>query len=117
VLISKVSLEQLAPFGPMMTRVTCDALALSLRLANSKLFCYKAIFDYLVYILFLSKGSFIVEVEIAHLLANIGLVHALWMSHVPMTCQTLSNEASIYSVRVRSRGPLLVPARLDLIFA
>ncbi len=52
-LISEVSFVCLTCFGPMITRVVSDTLALGLRLANSKLFCDKAIFDYLVYIFFL----------------------------------------------------------------
>ncbi len=61
-LISEVSFMCMTCFGPMIARVVGDTLALGLGLANSKLFCDKAIFDYLVYIFFLGKGTFIIEI-------------------------------------------------------
>ena len=116
-LISEVSFEYLTCFGPMVARVVSDTLALGLGLANSKLFGNKAIFDYLVYIFFLGKGTFIIEIEIAHLLANIGLVHALRVTHVPMASHVLTDEASIYAISVGCCRTLLMSTWLDLIFA
>lgn len=116
-LISEVSFVYLTCFGPVIARAVGDTLALGLRLANSKLFCDKAIFDYLVYIFFLGKGTFIIEIEIAHLLANIGLVHALGVTHVSVVSHTLTDEASIHAISVGCSGALLMSARLDLILA
>lgn len=57
--------------------IALDALALRLRLPDSKLFGYEAVLDHLINVLFLSKGALIIEVHISHLLANVGLMHAL----------------------------------------
>lgn len=62
--------------------------AASLRLAHTKLLRDEAIFDYLVNVLFLSKRTLTTDVEVAHLLAYVGLMDALRMAiaDVPMAC-------------------------------
>ena len=87
-------------------------------LSHTKFLCYKAVLDYLVNVLLFGEGPLVVEVKIAHLLADVRLVHALWM--VPdeaMTHQALSNKVTVNATRVRRSSSLLVTSWLDLILA
>ena len=54
-------------------------LALGLWLSHTELLCNEAVFDHLINVFFLGKGSLVVEVHIAHLLADVWLVYTLWM--------------------------------------
>ena len=95
-----------------------DTLALSLRLPHTKFLRNEAVFDDLVDVFFFGKWSLVLEVHVAHLLTNVGLVHTLWvMPDEAMIDQTLPNEGPIDAVSVRSSCSLLVPSRLDLILA
>ena len=99
-------------------RRTRHTLALSLWLPHAELLCDEAVLNHLVYVLFLSKWSLIIKVHIAHLLADIWLVYALWvMPYEAMIDQTLPNKVSIYAVSMRGCRSLLVTTRLDLVFA
>ena len=93
-------------------------LALCLRLSNTEFFRYEAVFDYLVNVLFLGEGTLVVEIHIAHLLADIRLVDILWV--VPdeaVVGKALPNDIAIDTICMGSSRSLLVTARLDLIFA
>lgn len=94
-----------------------DPLARRLRLPHAKLLGDEAVFDHLIYVLFLGEGALVVEVEIAHLLADVLLVNTLGVPRVPMIDQALSNEGTVETSGVRRRCPLLVPTRLYLILA
>ena len=99
-------------------RRACDALALSLRLSHAKLLRNEAVFDHLIDILFLGKWALVLEIHVAHLLTDVGLVHALRvMSDEAMTDQALPNEVPIDAIGVRGSSSLLVTSRLDLILA
>ena len=97
----------------------CDSLTLGLWFTHSELFRDKAVFDDLVNVLFLGEGTLVIEIHVAHLLADVWLVDTLWMvPNEPMVHQTLPNEVAIDSVRVRGCGSLLVATTwLNLILA
>ena len=95
-----------------------DALALSLRLSHAKFLRNEAVFDHLVDVLFLGKWALVLEVHVAHLLTDVGLVDALRvMPDEAMIDQTLPNEVPIDAIGVRGSRSLLVTSRLDLVFA
>ena len=106
-------------FSSMITCVgcgTCDTLPL--RLPHAKLLRDEAVLDYLVNVLLFGEGPLVVKVQIAHLLADVRLVHALWM--VPdeaMAYQALSYEVAVNTTCVRRSSSLLVTSWLDLILA
>lgn len=61
------------------------ALTLSLRLPHPKLFCDEAVLDDLVDVFLLGEWSLVVEVHVAHLLADIRLMNTLRMvTHIPI---------------------------------
>ena len=103
----------------MVTCVGCGTGdTLPLRLPHAELLRDEAVLDYLVNVLLFGEGPLVVEVEIAHLLADVWLMHALRV--VPdeaMAYQALSNEVTVNATRVRRGGPLLVTAWLDLVLA
>ena len=93
-----------------------DALTLTLRLSYSKLLGYEAVFDDLVNVFFLCKWAFVVKVNITHLLADIGLMNTLgMMPREALIDETLADKAPIYTI-VRSRCPLLMASRFELVF-
>lgn len=96
-----------------------DPLTLGLRFTHSELFRYEAVFDDLVNVLFLGEGPLVIEIHVAHLLADVWLVDTLWMvPDEPVVHQTLPNEVAIDSVSVRGCGSLLVATTwLDLVLA
>jgi len=116
VLISERGFLNRPTFGPVVSRVACNALTLSLGFSNSKLLRDKAILDDLIDVLFLRKWPLIIEIQIPHLLADVWLVNALGMAHVTMTGQTLTNKATVEAICVGGSCSLLVSAWLDLIF-
>ena len=72
-----------------------------LRLPHSELFRDEAVLDHLVNVFFLSERTLVVEVHVAHLLTDVGLVHALRVvSNKSVIHKTLPYEAAIYSIRV-----------------
>ena len=82
-------------------RRACDALALSLRLSHTEFLRNEAVFDHLVDVLFLGKWPLVLEVHVAHLLTDVGLVHALRvMPDEAVIGQTLPNEVPIDAVGV-----------------
>ena len=117
--IHLVSEQLFLAFSAMVTCVGCGTGdTLPLRLPHAKLLRDEAVLDYLVNVLLFGEGPLVIEVEIAHLLADVWLVHALRM--VPdeaMAYQALSNEVTVNTTRVRRGGPLLVTAWLDLVLA
>ena len=63
-----------------------EALALALGLPDTELLRDEAVFNHLVDVLFLGERTFVVEVQVAHLLANVWLVNTLRMvSDEPVT--------------------------------
>jgi len=117
VLISARGLLNRSTFGPVVSRVACNALTLGLGFSNSKLLRDEAIFDDLIDVLFLRKRPLVIEIQIPHLLADVRLMNALGVAHVTVTSQTLTNKATVEAVCMGSCGSLLVSAWLDLIFA
>ena len=94
------------------------ALALSLRLANAELLRDEAVLDDLVDVLFPRERSLVIEIKVAHLLADVRLVHTLRVVPTEAVAdETRSYEASVDSARVRRSRSLLVSARLNLVFA
>ena len=94
------------------------ALALRLWLSHTEFLSYKAVFDYLVNVLFLSEWTLVVEVHIAHLLTDIRLVYILWvMPDEAMVSEALANDIAIDTICMGGSRSLLVTTRLDLIFA
>ena len=78
--------------------VGSDSLALArcLGLSNSKLLGDEAVLYDLIDVLFLRKGAFVVEIQIAHLLANVWLMYTLRM--VPSEAlidETCANEIPV----------------------
>lgn len=114
-----VSEQLFLAFSAMMTSVGCGTRdTLPLRLPHAELLRDKAVLDYLVNVLLFGEGPLVVEVKVAHLLADVWLVHALWM--VPdeaVAHQALSDEVAVNAARVRRSSSLLVATWLDLILA
>ena len=78
-----------------------DSLTLSLGLSHSKFLRNETVLDHLVDILFFGKRTLVLEVHIAHLLTDVGLVHALRvMSNEPVVDQALTYEVAIYTIGV-----------------
>ena len=93
-------------------------LALSLWLSHTELLRNEAVLNHLVDVFFLREGSLIIEVHVAHLLAYVRLVYALWvMTNEAMIDQALSNKVAIDAISVRGRSSLLMTTWFDLIFA
>ena len=93
-----------------------DPLALGLGLPDAELLGDEAVLDDLVDVLLLREGPLVVEVEVAHLLADIGLVDGLRV--VPdeaVVSQALSDEGPIDTGRVARGGALLMASGLDLV--
>lgn len=114
-----VSEQLFLAFGAMMACVGCGTGdSLPLRLPHAELLRDKAVLDYLVNVLLFSEGPLVVKVQIAHLLADVWLVHALGM--VPdeaMAHQALSYEVAVNAAGVGRSSSLLMTARLNLILA
>ena len=114
-----VSEQLFLAFSAMVASVGCGACdTLPLRLPHAELLRNKAILDYLVNVLLFGEGPLVVKVQIAHLLADVWLVHALRV--VPdeaMAHQALSYEVAVNAARVGRSSSLLVTAWLDLILA
>ena len=76
VLISKDLFTKLiATFRACLLAASGHTLALSLRLTNTELLCNEAVFDNLIDILLLGESTLLVQVQIAHLLADVSLVY------------------------------------------
>ena len=90
-----------------------------LRLPDSKLLGDKTVFYDLIDILLLREGPFVADIQVSHLLADVGLVHAVWvvLPNEAMTYEALPDKVTVKSCDVGCSCPLLVPARLDLILA